>query len=304
MKYNIAVILTCYNRKAKTLACLDRLFHAQEVQGDVALTVFLTDDGCTDGTADAVRTTFAEKDIHILQGNGQLYWAGGMLLAWKAAMRNKAMSRSGNWDFYLLLNDDTFVMDGVFQELLSAHDYSLRTVGQAGIYSGITCDPHDPQRITYGGGVYADSARSKIRELEPSGEPQLVERTNANILLVSRAVVEKVGIFHEGYIHSGPDIDYGIMVRKAGLPAWVTAHVCGTCQFDHISDADVCRALMKMSLKERRAYLQNPLHREHDYLVFVKRHNPRKYPITWLLRKLRLFAPSLYMLVNKARGKY
>ena len=94
MKYKIAVILTCYNRKAKTLACLDRLFHAQEVQGDVELTVFLTDDGCTDGTADAVRTSFPEKDIHILQGNGQLYWAGGMRLAWKAAME-----LSGEWDF-------------------------------------------------------------------------------------------------------------------------------------------------------------------------------------------------------------
>ena len=143
MKYNIAVIITCYNRKAKTLACLDRLFHAQEVQGDVELSVFLTDDGCTDGTADAVRTTFAGKDIHILQGNGQLYWAGGMLLAWKAAM-----SQSKEWDFYLLLNDDTFVMEGVFKELFSTHEHSLRTFGKAGIYSGVTCDPHDPQRIT------------------------------------------------------------------------------------------------------------------------------------------------------------
>lgn len=299
MKYKIAVILTCYNRKAKTLACLDKLFHAQEVQGDVELTVFLTDDGCTDGTADAVRTSFPEKDIHILQGNGQLYWAGGMRLAWKAAME-----LSGEWDFYLLLNDDTFVMDSVFPELLLTHDFSLRTFGQAGIYSGITCDPHDPQRITYGGGVYADSTRTRIREMEPSGKPQLVERTNANILLVSPVVVKKVGIFHEGYIHSGADIDYGITVRKAGLPAWVTAHVCGTCQFDHTSDADVCRALMKMSLKERMAYLRNPLHRERDYLVLVRRHNPGKYPVTWLLRKLRLFAPSLYMMVNKARGLY
>ena len=299
MKYNIAVIITCYNRKAKTLACLDRLFHAQEVQGNVELSVFLTDDGCTDGTADAVRTTFAGKDIHILQGNGQLYWAGGMLLAWKAAM-----SQSKEWDFYLLLNDDTFVMEGVFKELFSTHEHSLRTFGKAGIYSGVTCDPHDPHRITYGGGVYADAARCKIRELEPSGQPQLVERTNANILLVSRSVVEKVGIFYEGYFHSGPDIDYSIMVRKAGLPAWITAHVCGTCPFDHTSDADVCRALMKMSLKERMAYLQNPLHREHDHLVFVKRHNPEKYPITWLLQKLRLYAPSIYMLVNKARGLY
>lgn len=297
MKYRIAVILTCYNRREKTLACLEKLF--QVCPQMIELAVFLTDDGCTDGTADAVRGKFADRDVTILQGTGSLYWAGGMVFAWKEAMKQKEV-----WDFYLLLNDDTFVQENLFEELFSAHEYALQTYGNAGIYSGITCDPADECKITYGGGVYSNSSRSKIIELTPSGKPQIVDKTNANILLVSRVVVEKVGIFYEGYIHSGADLDYGIMVRKAGLPALVTAHVCGKCEYDHTSDADVCRQLMQMSLRNRIKYLNNPLHREHDYLEFVRRHNPGKFPVTWLLHKIRCYCPSIYMHINKARGLY
>ncbi len=297
MKYRIAVILTCFNRKEKTLACLNNLFCAQP--HDVVLSVYLTDDGCTDGTADAIRDKFSSQDIHILQGNGSLYWAGGMCFAWKEALKERE-----RWDFYLLLNDDTYVMDNLFVELFAAHQYAIDKYGTPGIYSGITCDIHDSKTITYGGAVYLNASRSKFVELKPIGIPQMTDKTNANILLVSREVVNKVGIFFEGYIHSGSDYDYGLMVRKAGFPALVTPHICGRCEFDHISDAEICQQFMRMSLKERCKYLENPLHREHDYLLFVRRHNPKKYPITWMLHKIRCYFPSLYMYINKIRGTY
>ena len=59
---SIAVILTCFNRKKKTVQCLRHLFAAANQYNtghtgreEVHLSIFLTDDGCTDGTADAVR---------------------------------------------------------------------------------------------------------------------------------------------------------------------------------------------------------------------------------------------------------
>ena len=296
---HIAAILTCFNRKEKTLSCLRHLYHALSQDDTTALTVYLTDDGCTDGTAEAVRNQFPDKDIHILQGTGSLYWAGGMIFAWKEALKQRDA-----YDFYLLLNDDSFVKDNVFKELYAAHAFSLQTYGMAGIYSGVTCDPNDESLITYGGGVYENASRSKIRELKPTGQPQMVDKTNANILLVSRQVVDSVGIFYDGYIHSGPDFDYSLVVRKAGFPALITANVCGTCEFDHTSDADICEKLRHMTLKERIAYLENPLHREHDYLVFVKRHNPKKYPVTWMLHKIRRYCPSIYLFINRRRGLY
>ena len=53
MKY-CAVLLTVFNRKDKTLQCLSRLFDQLPVE-DLQIDVFQTDDGCTDGTAEAER---------------------------------------------------------------------------------------------------------------------------------------------------------------------------------------------------------------------------------------------------------
>ena len=64
MKY-WAVLLTVFNRKEKTLECLSRLFDQLPVE-DLQIDVFLTDDGCTDGTAEAVENLF--PSVHILKG--------------------------------------------------------------------------------------------------------------------------------------------------------------------------------------------------------------------------------------------
>ena len=75
-KAQIAVIMTCFNRRSTTISCL-RALHKQK--NSIDFDVYLTDDGSSDGTADAVKTEFPA--VNILQGNGNLYWVGGMRLA-------------------------------------------------------------------------------------------------------------------------------------------------------------------------------------------------------------------------------
>ena len=41
-----------------------------------------------------------------------------------------------------------------------------------------------------------------------------------------------------------------------------------------------------------------------DYLLFVKRNIPKKYLISTVLRKTRLYCPRLYYYINKVRGLY
>lgn len=305
MNIQIAVLLTCFNRREKTVACLGQFYRVldeyNDAHGDrrISAAVFLTDDGCTDGTAQAVRDISANRELHIISGNGSLYWAGGMREAWREALRD-----SRPWDFFLLLNDDTVVLDNVFDELLNAHAYCLQTYGKAGICSGITCDANDPLRVTYSGDVFASSARARFRRLGPSGKPQLVDQTNANILLVAAEVVRTVGIFYEGYRHGAADMDYCMMVRRAGYPAVITAKVCGKCDYDHPSEEEEILRLMKMSFAERRRYVSLPTHSDREYLLFVRRNIPSKFLVSWTLRNIRLFLPSLYYRITKARGIY
>lgn len=82
----IAVLLTCYNRRQKTETCLHSFFTAiRDVRG-YSFTVFLTDDGSTDGTSDSIKRLFPH--VQVIAGQGNLFWAGGMRLAWNKALHS------------------------------------------------------------------------------------------------------------------------------------------------------------------------------------------------------------------------
>lgn len=299
---NIAAILTCHNRKAKTLSSLESVFSALNAynltsNNNIELEFYITDDACSDGTAEAIKKCFPNKKINIIQGDGTLFWAGGMRVAWNVALRNDK-----SYDFFLLMNDDTTVMDNVFHELLNAHSYALSNYGKPGIYSGITCDKANPDNITYSGDTFNSNAKAKWTRLGPTGTPQIVDQTNANILLVSPEVVKSIGIFHDGYIHSCADYDYCMETKRHGYVALITANTCGYCQYDHISDGEETLRLIDMTLKERIKYVYAPTHSDHDYLLFVKRNIPRKYIVSWILRKIRMIFPRAYYSICKARG--
>lgn len=302
----IAAILTCHNRKEKTLRSLRCLFASLDVynakrnnlQGDtITLTVFLTDDGCTDGTADAVNQSFPKRQITIVNGDGNLFWAGGMRKAWREAIR-----KEGRVDFFLLLNDDTFAFPTMLAELLATHRYCTTELGKTGIYSGVTCDERDTSIITYSGDVFDNQRR--LTRLGPSGKPQRVDVTNANALLVPQAVVDDIGIFYDGYTHSCADNDYAIQANRHGHPALITAHVCAYCEFDHKDAKNETMKLATMNYAERKSYLKHPLHSDPEYLEYIRRNFPKLYPITWTLRHIRLICPKLYIKINELRGIY
>lgn len=294
----IAVLYTCFNRKEKTLSSLIGLYQSLEIYNNqstekIEISVFLTDDGCTDGTANAIRQQFPEKSIVILQGTGNLYWAGGMRYAWKEALK-----RHDEWSFYLLVNDDTDIFGDCINELIETHNYCISKYHKAGIYSGVTCAKSDMNITTYGGNVRTNKFWGTTRRIVPNGMPQEVDATNANILLVSKEVVDKIGIFYEGYQHGIADVDYSLSARDHGIPLLITGHHCGTCDNDHIRGDALKKRIISMTQKERTAYFRNPLHSNKDYLLYIRRHIPVKYPFTWILRKLHERCPKLYYRLN------
>lgn len=303
---HIAVLLTCFNRETKTKTCLEsliRTYNNFSRSRSTHMVIFLVDDGCTDGTVQAAREACGKAELHIIQGNGQLYWAGGMRLAWQTALGEE--SRNGYpWDFFLLLNDDTILWPNSLETLWQAHLFSIEHYSKPGIYSGITCQKGHPGVITYSGDVFDTQAKGKWHRLGPAGIPQMVDQCNANILMIPQQVVACVGIFYEGYIHGAADHDYCMQVRKAGFPALITADIAGECEYDHISEKDECLQLMHMSLSERKKYVYHPTHSDKDYLLMVKRNIPGKYPLSVLMRTIRLYCPTLYYHINKMRGLY
>jgi hypothetical protein len=167
--------------------------------------------------------------------------------------------------------------------------------------SGITCATDDSTKLTYGGDVWSNRLLGTTRRLKPNGEPQMCDFTNANILLVPTKVVDKIGIFFDGFHHGKADYDYSNTARQAGIPVVLTANFCGRCDWDHIDERGVARKVSAMSLKERKEYFSSPIHSIKDYLLLVKRTTPMRYPMALFGRMLNLYFPKFYYRLSLKR---
>ena len=286
----IAVLLTVHNRKEKTLACLKSLEQSYLMSGSsILFTVYLTDDGCTDGTTEAIAQTTYPFRIHLLKGNGKLYWNGGMIHSWKAALQSEEQ-----YDGYLWLNDDTRVLPDFWKDICQADHQSIRLYGKKGIYVGSTCDPQT-KKFTYGGFCFTNKWTLKDRFVTPDGQTfQPCECAHGNITYVSKEVVNRCGIFYEGYIHGAGDHDYTYLAHKAGFPILVMPHFAGECENDHKEDGYA--EFMKMPLKKRLEYLNSPFgFNLHNTVLFQKRCFPYRAPFVKFAGYVKALFPQLYM---------
>lgn len=291
-KKNVAILLTCYNRKLKTLTCIRDLLQAIKAYGEDKMnySFFLTDDGCTDGTVEALEERFPKIKIHIIKGNGNLYWAGGMRKAW-----NEAMKKYAEWDYYLLLNDDVELLPSLFETLFETERYSIQNYGKQGVYSGITRSISNPTKLTYGGHVFTNRFLNKSKHIWSDGtRPVMCDFTNANILMIPRSVVKHIGTFYNGYSHGFADYDYSLKARRRGIPVLLTKDVCGACDFDHPTFKEEAFKIRQMTLSQRIDFYSTPPHRIADFRKFVLRNLPHWYPVVCISTFLNVYFPNLY----------
>lgn len=219
----IAVLLTVFNRKDKTLQSLERLYNLLPLDG-YQVDVYLTNDGCTDGTPEAVAELFPQ--VKIINAKGDLFWNRGMWTAWDTAAKIK------DYDFYLWLNDDTFVYDNMLKVLT---DSAVETYEKS-IIVGAT-ESTDHSVITYGGRL------QNGRIPKPNGELTKVDYFNGNIVLIPRAAYKVLGNLDYYFTHSKGDFDYGMRAKKAGVPMYQCGVALGECEahttFDKWCDPDV-----------------------------------------------------------------
>ncbi|MBT8363711.1 MAG: glycosyltransferase family 2 protein, partial [Deltaproteobacteria bacterium] len=202
----IAVIITCYNRKEKTVECLRRLKQNRLPKG-YAVVIILVDDNSTDRTADAILEEYPATQI--IKGDGNLYWNGGMRTGIAAALKGKA-------DFHLWLNDDTLLFSNAVESLLRCYEKVQTDLGAAGIIVGSTCDELTGEP-TYGGLVRRSPWRAvKFELVSPRDSYQECETMNGNCVLVPRSVAEKIGNLEERFAHGMGDLDYGLRAKNTG----------------------------------------------------------------------------------------
>jgi GT2 family glycosyltransferase len=226
---SVCALLTCFDRREKTLACLAALEASAGVES-CELHAVLVDDGSRDGSAAAVRERFPW--VQVIEAEGDLYWCRGM---------HRAFGQAQAWDhdFYLWLNDDTLLDRDAVARLLACHDDLRARLGRPLIVAGSTRDGGSG-KLTYGGESQASGwRRLRFALVAPQAEPVRVDTFNGNIVLVSAAAAAIVGNLDPTYEHAMGDTDYGLRAGRLGVPSWLATGTHGLCE--HNSQAGTYR---------------------------------------------------------------
>jgi GT2 family glycosyltransferase len=276
----LVVLMSCHNRRDTTLTCLEAIY-AQDVPCDI----YLVDDGSSDGTSEAVRARYWE--VKIIPGDGNLFWGGGMQLAFSEALK-------AGYDFYIWLNDDTKLVPNALSLLLNTHR-QLAAQGQPNsIVAGSTRDAVTGQ-LTYGGMVRLSRwRRLNFSLLTPTEQPQECETMCGNCVLIPHTVAAQVGtIDGDIFTHEFGDWDYGLRARQLGCSVWIAPGYIGTCTNNPLKgtwkDSNLPLVERFKKADKLKGGLQPQVWKE-----FAQRHAGPFWFIYWVSPYVRLVAASIF----------
>lgn len=280
-KMRVCFVIACHNRRQKTLDCITSIVQ-MEKDDAIEVSVILLDDGSTDGTSDAVSERLPA--IRVILGSGNLYWNGAMRQALGAAME-------GDFDFYVLLNDDTHLYPTALGVLISTHERLTKADSVPLIIVGSTQDQENGQ-LTYGGWRQVSQWNPlKMVKVMPQSEAVQCDTVNGNCVLLSRSVVKLAGNLDGSFTHGMGDMDYGFRARKRGCKIWIAPGFVGTCD---LNSGKGMWADVRLPLQERWKRMLEPKGLPpKEWLVFTYRHGGWLWPILWVNPYIKFWIKGL-----------
>lgn len=276
----IGVLITCHNRRQKTINCLKSLYNC-ELPVDYLLDVFLVDDASSDGTRQAVIENFPL--VKVISGNGHLFWNKGMRLAWETALQ------TNDYDFYLWLNDDTILDCTGISQLLNTFEEINSTNKSPAIICGACRISEQIAQFSYGG-------RTASGPVIPNGKIQSCNYINGNVVLVPKEIFHKIGYLSPDYTHSMGDIDYGLRAKKENYQCYTPKVFIATCPPNEGISA-WCNP--QIPLKKRWELFHSPKGLNiREYIVFRKKFWGRKWFLYSLKAFFKMLSPETYNLIS------
>lgn len=228
----ILAIFTCYNRRELTERSMKLLAENKEVTFDYVV----VNDGSTDGTAEMLVSLPYQVDV--INGDGGLFWNRGMHKAIEYAKE-----KYPNYEYYMLMNDDTKFVPGIFDKMLPQLEPDAVMVGAICGEEG---------ELSYGGIKYVKGI--KYKKYGPEAQDIHFDTFNANSVIVPHDIFMQVSI-DPFYQHSIGDFDYGLQISKKGYAIRIFGEYVGECNDTNLAktwqDVTLPR-LERIRLKESR----------------------------------------------------
>ncbi|MCI9218561.1 MAG: glycosyltransferase family 2 protein [Lachnospiraceae bacterium] len=208
---NILVLITCYNRKEKTLKFIDTVLQDEQQN----FSFLIVDDNSNDGTAEAVSVF---PNVKVIKGNGNLFYSGGM----RTAIDEAKASDIRKYDFVMLANDDVEFYKGAITKLISYLG------AEKSIIVGATCSSDG--EMSYSGVVRTGKIRPGYRNvMSVDDEKRYCDTFCANCVLMPTDIFSSLDNIDPVYHHAMGDFDYGYQAGKKGIRILASHFFVGVC---------------------------------------------------------------------------
>lgn len=243
-----------------------------DLPADTTLQVYLTDDGCTDGTAEVAKSIFPEAEI--TRGDGTLFWGHGMRQSMIKAMEN-------NVDYILWLNDDVSLYPFALIDAFAA----VNTCDERTIVIGSTEQEPGSGVVSYGGVNKKSAWRPmKFVLVDPRSDSRC-ETMNGQFVLLPSAVYKSAGLIDEKFQHSAGDFDYGYRAAKMGIRLTLLPRFIGSCPRGDSVENRVSSKTWLAYWEAIRAPTGMPAQERFE---FCRRHAGKQWIIHWLWPYVKL----------------
>lgn len=222
MHRSISIIIPVHNSLDYTKNALRDLFASIRNVEDPAwqFEVVVVDDGSGDGSSEWIKQYYPE--VHLCQGDGNLWWSGSMNLGMRYAMEALAA------DYLLWWNNDIFPAADYFQNLIRL----LKNTGLGLVIGSKIFVASTPDVVwSYGGIFHPRWGHSYMPYSYTADTPLLAEPMEVDWLcgmgtLLPVGVVKIVGMLnHKDFPQYHGDVDYSCRIRSAGFTLQVRSEL-------------------------------------------------------------------------------
>ncbi|MGB9902666.1 glycosyltransferase family 2 protein [Methanothrix sp.] len=207
----IYAIILNYNNYLDTKECIESIHHSIHPVD----CIILVDNGSKDGSIEKLEKEYGlSNKIKIIKNKINLGFSGGVNIGIQQILR------ATNVEYILLINNDALIDVNCLTELLKVASKSedIGIVGPRIFYF------KDNDRIWQGGGYFSKlksgivvPEKNRLSKQCLADKEKEVDFISGCVMLVSKKVFEKVGLFDEDFFFYSEDVDFCLRAKKAGF---------------------------------------------------------------------------------------
>lgn len=245
---DVAIVVVSTNEAQWLKPCLSRIY---EHAGNASVEVIVVDNSSTDGTREVVESNFPDAVVVNSPNNGFAYG------------NNRGLERA-DARYLLLLNPDTEVIEGTFDELVDQMD-ERPEIGLAGVrqITGdgrlcVTMRRFPSVARALGEALFSERwplhpswSGERVLDLRRYGHEQECDWTSGSFMLVRREALTSAGLLDERFFLQCEEPDLCLRIKRAG---WQVRHLPSMTIVHHAQKGGVMPRMVAQETYARKQY--------------------------------------------------